>query len=272
MIGKEDRLGTLDGKVAVITGSGRGIGKEVARVFIRQGANVVINDVDEAVAVEAVKELGSESGRAVYCIADIRSIEEAQKLMKKAQDEFGKLDILVNNAGLARDTLAGRMSAEQWQLVIDINLTGAFNCIRAASKYMMKKGHGGRVINVSSVVGLAGNAGQLNYAASKAGIIGMTKTLAKEWMRYGVTVNAVAFGGVDTRFTAVKDTAEEAFGEKTGVPAKAREGMVERMETQTIFGGMTTPEQAAQCIYLLALPEAEFITGNVLNATGGLYM
>ncbi len=269
---KEDKLGRLEGKVAVITGSGRGIGKETARLFAREGASVVINDVDEAVAREAVKEIESEGGKASYCVADIRSLEEAQKLMNTAVEKFGKIDILVNNAGIARDTLAGRMSEEQWRLVIDINLTGAFNCIRAVSRHMMKKNHNGRVINISSVVGLSGNAGQLNYAASKAGIIGMTKTLAKEWMRYGVTVNAVAFGGVDTRFTAVKDTSEEAFGEKTGVPAKAREGMVERMETQTIFGGMTTPEQAAQCIYLLALPEAEFITGNVLNATGGLYM
>jgi len=265
-------MGRLEGRVAVVTGSGRGIGKETARIFAREGASVVINDVDETVASEAVKDIEAAGGKATYCVADIRQLEEAKKLMKTAVDEFGKLDILVNNAGLARDNLAGRMSEEQWQLVIDINLTGAFNCIRAASKYMMKKGHGGRVINISSVVGLAGNMGQINYAASKAGIIGMTKTLAKEWMRYGVTVNAVAFGGVDTRFTAVKDTSEEAFGEKTGIPGKAREGMVERMETQTIFGGMTTPEQAAQCIYLLALPEAEFVTGNVLNATGGLYM
>ena len=265
-------MGRLEGKVAVITGSGRGIGKETARIFAREGASVIINDVDEAVAAEAVKDLESEGGTAAYCIADIRSLAEAQKLMNTAVEKFGKLDILVNNAGLARDTLAGGMSEEQWQLVIDINLTGTFNCIRAASKHMMKKGHNGRVINISSVVGLAGNMGQINYAASKAGIIGMTKTLAREWMRYGVTVNAVAFGGVDTRFTAVKDASEQAFGEKTGIPEKAREGMVERMETQTIFGGMTTPEQAAQCIYLLTLPEAEFITGNVLNATGGLYL
>lgn len=265
-------MGRLEGKVAVITGSGRGIGKETARLFMQERAAVVINDVDESVAANAVKELEAGGGKVAYCVADIRFLDQAQKLMDTAVEKFGKLDILVNNAGIARDALAGRMSEEQWKLVIDINLTGAFNCVRAASKYMMKKGHNGRVINLSSVVGLAGNPGQVNYAASKAGLIGMTKTLAREWMRYGVTVNAVAFGGVDTRFTAVKDTSEEAFGEKTGIPAKAREGMVERMETQTIFGGMTTPEQAAQCILLLALDEASYITGNVLNATGGLYL
>lgn len=265
-------MGRLDGKVAVVTGSGRGIGKETARLLAKEGAAVVINDVAESVAAATAKELADEGGKAIPCVADIRFLDQAQKLMDTAVREFGKLDILINNAGIARDGLAGRMSEDQWKLVIDINLTGSFNCIRAAGKYMMKKGHNGRVINLSSVVGLAGNAGQINYAAAKAGLIGMTKTLAREWMRYGVTVNAVAFGGVDTRFTAVKDSSEEAFGEKTGIPEKAREGMVERMETQTIFGGMTTPEQAAKCIVLLTFDEAAYITGNVLNATGGLYM
>ncbi len=265
-------MGRLDGKVAVITGSGRGIGKATAMLFTQEGAGVIINDVDEEVASEAVRDIRAAGGTAEACVADIRKLEDAQKLMNTAVEKFGRLDILVNNAGIARDSLAGRMSEEQWNLVIDINLTGAFNCIRAAARHMMKKKHNGRIINISSVVGLTGNPGQLNYAASKAGIIGMTKTLAREWMRYGITVNAVAFGGVDTRFTAVKDTSEEAFGEKTGIPDKARDGMVERMETMTIYGGMTTPEQAARCIFLLAQDEAAYITGNVLNATGGLYM
>ncbi len=152
-------MGTLEGKVAVITGSGRGIGKETAMRFAREGASVVINDVDEAVASEAVKDIEAVGGKATYCIADIRQLAEAQKLMNTAVEKFGRMDILVNNAGLARDNLAGRMTEEQWNLVIDINLTGSFNCIRAASKYMMKKGHGGRVINISSVVGMAGNMG-----------------------------------------------------------------------------------------------------------------
>jgi 3-oxoacyl-[acyl-carrier protein] reductase len=164
------------------------------------------------------------------------------------------------------------MTDEQWDLCIDINLKGAFNCIRAASRQMMKKGHNGRVINISSIVGLAGNPGQINYSAAKSGIIGLTKTLAREWMRYGVTCNAVAFGGVDTRFLAEKEESEEFLGEKVGIPKKAREAMVTQMETQTLAGGMLGSENAAKCVLLLALDEAAFITGNVLNATAGLYM
>ena len=138
-------MGRLDGKVAVITGSGRGIGKETAMLFALEGASVIINDVEEAVAAEAVKEIQAAGGKAAYCVADIRQLEEAQKLMSTAAETFGRVDILVNNAGIARDNLAGRMTEDQWNLVIDINLTGAFNCIRAASKHMMKKGHNGRV-------------------------------------------------------------------------------------------------------------------------------
>jgi len=265
-------MGRLDGKTAVITGSGRGIGKAIATLFAREGASVVINDIDEAVALATATEIEAIGGKAVICVGDIRQPEEAKKLMDTAVQSFGKLDILVNNAGIARDNLASRMTDEQWDLVIDINLKGTFNCIRAASRHMMKKGHNGRVINVSSIVGLTGNPGQINYSASKSGVIGITKTLAREWMRYGVTCNAVAFGGVETRFTAAKDAGEEFLGEKTGIPQKSREAMVQQMESQTIGGGMMTPEDAAKCVLLLALDEASWITGNVLNATGGLYM
>jgi 3-oxoacyl-[acyl-carrier protein] reductase len=265
-------VGKIDGKVAVITGSGRGIGKAIAALFAQEGASVVINDIDETVAQGAAKEIENAGGKVAVCVADVRQPEEARKLIDTAVQKFGKLDILVNNAGIARDNLASRMTDEQWDLCIDINLKGTFNCIRAASRHMMKKGHNGRVINISSIVGLTGNPGQINYAASKAGIIGITKTLAREWMRYGVTCNAVAFAGVETRFTAAKDNAEEFLGEKTGIPQKSREAMVQQMENQTIGGGMMTPEDAAKCVLLLALDEASWITGNVLNATGGLYM
>jgi 3-oxoacyl-[acyl-carrier protein] reductase len=265
-------VGKIDGKVAVITGSGRGIGKAIAALFAQEGASVVINDIDEAVALHTAREIESGGGKATVCVADVRQPEEARNLIDTAVQKFGKLDILVNNAGIARDNLASRMTDEQWDLCIDINLKGTFNCIRAASRHMMKKGHNGRVINISSIVGLTGNPGQINYAASKAGIIGITKTLAREWMRYGVTCNAVAFAGVETRFTAAKDNAEEFLGEKTGIPQKSREAMVQQMENQTIGGGMMTPEDAAKCVLLLALDEASWITGNVLNATGGLYM
>ena len=265
-------MGRLDDKVAVITGSGRGIGNAIAMLFSREGACVVINDIDEAVALETARGIEAGGGQAVVCVADIRKPEEARKLMDTAVGKFGKLDILVNNAGVARDALAGRMTEEQWDLCLDINLKGAFNCIRAASRHMMKKGHNGRVINISSIVGLMGNPGQINYSAAKAGIIGLTKTLAKEWMRYGITCNAVAFGGVDTRFLADKETSEEFLGEKVGIPKRAREVMVQQMQAQTLVDGMLSPEDAAKSVLLLALDEAGFVTGNVLNATAGLYM
>ena len=259
-------MGTLEGKVAVVTGSGRGIGKETARIFAHEGAKVVINDVEKEVAAGTVRGIEEEGGTAISCIADIRSLEEAQKLMNTAVDEFGRLDILVNNAGLARDTLAGRMSPEQWQLVIDINLTGAFNCIRAASKYMMKKNHNGRVINVSSVVGLAGNMGQINYAAAKAGLIGLTKEVAKEWLKYGITCNAVAYGAVDTRLTQEKEQAEEVMGEKVGISKEVRDAVSKQI------GKWMTPEEAAKPILFLASEDATYITGHVLNVTAGWYM
>lgn len=265
-------MGRLDGKVAVITGSARGIGKAIALLFAREGASVVVNGVTEPLVLETAREIEAAGGKVAYCIADVRYPDQAQKVIQTAIEKFGKIDILVNNAGIARDNVAGRMTEEQWDLCIDTNLKGTFNCIRAASRCMMKRGHNGRVINISSVVGLAGNPGQINYAASKAGIIGLTKTLAKEWMRYGVTCNAVAFAGVETRFTQARETSEEYMGEKMGVPQKARDAIVEQMANQTIFGGMMTPEQAAQCVLLLALDEASCITGNVLNATGGLYL
>ena len=265
-------MGRLEGKVAVITGSGRGIGKAIAMQMAQEGASVIINDIDEAVATEAVKDIEAAGGKVAMCVADIRHLAEAKKLMNTAAEKFGRLDILVNNAGIARDNITSRMTDEQWDLCIDINLKGAFNCIRAASKHMMKKGHNGRVINISSIVGLTGNPGQINYSAAKSGIIGMTKTLAREWMRYGITCNAVAFAGVETRFTAAKDEAEEFMGEKTGIPQKARESMVQQMQNQTVGGRMMTPDDAARCVLLLALDEASLITGNVLNATGGMYM
>lgn len=265
-------MGRLDGKVAVITGSGRGIGKAVAALLASEGAAVMVNDIDAAVAEQAAREIAGSGGKAAACVADIRNPEEARKLMDTAVEKFGKLDILINNAGIARDNLVSRMTDEQWDLCIDINLTGTFNCIRAASKYMMKKGHNGRVINISSFTGMAGNPGQINYAAAKAGVIGMTKTLAKEWLRYGITCNAVAFGGVETRFTAARENGEEFLGEKLGIPQKAREAMMQQMESLTIGGRMMPPEDAAKCVLLFALDEASWITGNVLNATGGLYI
>ncbi len=260
-------MGKLDGKVAVITGSGRGIGKAIAILFAREGATVVINDIDIAPAQETVTEIQAFGGKTAVCVADITKAEESQKLMDTAGEKFGKLDILVNNAGITRDALIPRMTDAGWDTCININLKGTFNCIRAASKYMMKDGHNGRIINVTSVAGLMGNVGQINYSAAKAGIIGLTKTVAKEWASYGITCNAIAYGFVDTRLTREKETGEEVMGKKVGIPKKIRDMMI-----MQLAGKVMTPEDAAKPVLFLASEDAAFITGNVLNVTAGLYM
>lgn len=260
-------MGKLDGKVAVITGSGRGIGKAIATLFAREGAAIVINDIDEAPAQETATEIEALGGKAAVCVADITKAEEAQKLIDTAGEKFGKLDILVNNAGITRDALIPKMTDAEWDTCININLKGTFNCIRAASKYMMKDGHRGRIINVMSVAGLMGNVGQINYAAAKAGIMGLTKTVAREWMRYGITCNAIAYGFVDTRLTKEKETGEEVMGEKVGIPKKIRDVML-----MQLGGKAMTPEDAAKPVLFLASDDAAFITGHILNVTAGLYM
>ncbi|MFA4836976.1 MAG: SDR family NAD(P)-dependent oxidoreductase [Dehalococcoidia bacterium] len=255
-------MGKLDGKVAVITGSGRGIGKATAQLFAREGAAVVINDVDEAVAAQTAKEIESAGGKVTYCVANISKGEDAQKLMDTAAKKFGKLDILVNCAGITRDAPIHKMTDDQWNMVVDISLKGTFNCIRAAAKYMRVEGHNGRIINVSSLAGVKGSATQANYASAKGGIISLTKVVAHEWERFGVTCNCVAYGMVDTRLTKAREGQnEEVAGEKLGVPEKAREALLERMG-----GKIMSPEEAAAPILYFAQPESWCINGNCLQA------
>lgn len=260
-------MGKLDDKVAVITGSGRGIGKAIAILFAKEGAAVVVNDIDAAPAQETVTEIQSFGGKVVACVADITKAEEAQKLIDTAGERFGELDILVNNAGITRDALIPRMTDAEWDTCININLKGTFNCIRAASRYMMKEGHNGRIINITSVAGLMGNVGQINYSAAKAGIVGLTKTVAKEWARYGITCNAVAYGFVDTRLTREKETGEVVMGEKVGIPKKIRDVII-----MQLAGKVMTPDDAAKPVLFLASEDAAFVTGNVLNVSAGMYM
>ncbi|MDY6911300.1 MAG: SDR family NAD(P)-dependent oxidoreductase [Chloroflexota bacterium] len=258
-------MGRLEDKVAVITGSGRGIGKAMAVIFASEGASIVVSDIDEAPAVEAVKEIEAAGGKATYCLADVRNPKETKKLMDTAAEKFGKLDILVNNAGIIRDAMIHKMTDLEWDLCLDIHLRGAFNCIRAAAPYMMKREHGGRIVNVSSVAGLMGNPGQINYSAAKGGIISLTKTVAKEWKRFKITCNAVAYGGVDTRLTGEKETGDEVFGEKIGIPKKMRDAYINQLTWMT-------PEQAAKPVLFLVSDDSAFITGHVLNITDGWYM
>ncbi|MDX9786329.1 MAG: SDR family NAD(P)-dependent oxidoreductase [Desulfobacterales bacterium] len=258
-------MGKLDNKVAVITGSGRGIGKATAELFVKEGCAVVINDVDESAAVETVNALDAAGGKACHCIGDVTQPDDCRKLMDTAAEKFGKLDILVNLAGINRDNMIHKMTDQQWDMAVDISLKGTFNCIRAAAKYMRVAGHNGRIINISSMSGLRGNPGQANYAAAKGGIISLTKVVAHEWERFGVTCNCIAYGMVDTRLTRVRESQDESVdGERVGLPQKARDAVMEKYH-----GRIMQPEDAAYPILYFALPESWCINGNCLQAAMG---
>lgn len=259
-------MGKLDGKVAVITGAARGIGEADALLFANEGAAVLVSDIDEALLKEVVKKIKGAGRKAEACAGDVTKLEDCQKVMDMAAQKFGKIDILVNNAGLTRDALIHKMTDAQWDLCVDISLKGTFNCIRAASQYMMKEGHNGRIVNVASVAGLMGNVGQINYSAAKAGLVGLTKTVAREWARFGITCNVVAYGFVDTRLTREKETQqEEVGGELVGIPKKVRDMVLLQAKPMT-------PEDAAKPVLFLASDDAAFITGQTLNVSSGMYM
>lgn len=245
----------LKDRVAVVTGGSRGIGRGIALKLAAEGAKVVVNYRASAAAADEVVALIQESGgEAVAVQADVSVMSEAQKLIKEASRTFGRLDILVNNAGTTRDMLIMLMKEEDWDLVLNTNLKSAFNCSKAAVRIMMKQRYG-RIVNITSVSGLAGQAGQTNYSASKAGLIGFTKSLAKEVGPRKVTVNAVAPGFVDTALTAVLD-----------------DDMKRLAVEMTPLGRFGTPEDMANAVAFLASDEAGFITGQILSVDGGLVM
>ena len=243
----------LADKVAVVTGSSRGIGRAIALQLAKGGAKMVINyRADEAAALEVVEQVKAGGGEAIAVQADVSQVAEAEALIDAAKQVFGRIDILVNNAGTTRDTLLMRMTEEEWDLVIDTNLKGTFNCIKAVSRQMMRQRYG-RIVNITSVAGIAGNAGQANYASAKAGIIGLTKTVAKELGSRGITCNAVAPGLVPTDLTA-------------SLPQNFCDLAIER----TPLGRMGTPEDMAAAVAFFASDDAGFVTGQVLAVDGGL--
>jgi 3-oxoacyl-[acyl-carrier protein] reductase len=244
----------LQGKVAIITGASRGIGRAIALELATQGASIVVNYASSSGAADTVvAEINASGGQAIALKADVSKVEEVEALFNATMEKFGRLDILVNNAGITRDTLLLRMKPEDWQAVIDLNLTGVFLCTRSASKIMLKQ-RSGRIINISSVAGQMGNPGQANYSAAKAGVIGFTKTIAKELASRGITVNAVAPGFIATDMTSKLSNTEDIL---KFIP----------------LGRYGQPEEIAGMVrFLAADPAAAYITGQVFNVDGGMVM
>jgi 3-oxoacyl-[acyl-carrier protein] reductase len=271
----------LVGKSAIITGSGRGIGRSIAKLFAEHGASVVINDIDREVAETAAKEINDASGRAVVCAGSVTDPEFPDKLVKTAAENFGRLDIIVNNAGYTWDAVIQNMTDEQWYAMLDVHLTAPFRIIRAATPYMREAAkqeiaEGRRVqrkiINVSSTSGVAGNAGQVNYSAGKMGIVGVTKTMAKEWGRFNINVNAVAYGFIETRLTQAKERQEKIQVEGKEVELGIPEAMRQMAKSFIPLGRPGSADEAAGPVLFLASPLADYVTGHVLLVTGGSYL
>ncbi len=241
----------LKDKTVIVTGGAKGIGKAVALAFAKEGANVVVNYRSTA-PDDTVKAIEAEGVRCLAVQADVSSFEESEKLVEAAKEAFGSVDVVVNNAGITRDTLLMRMSEEDFDAVIDTNLKGCFNMVKHASKVMLKQ-KSGTIINMSSVIGLIGNAGQANYAAAKAGIIGITKSTAKELAARGITCNAIAPGFIETDMTAV-------------LSDKVKEGILANIPLKR----MGKPEEIAETAVFLA--KAKYITGQVITVDGGMVM
>ncbi|MBF6547139.1 SDR family NAD(P)-dependent oxidoreductase [Nocardia brasiliensis] len=273
-------MGTLDGKVAIVSGSGRGIGREIALKLAREGARVVVNDLDPEPAKQTLAAIEAAGGQAVSCIGSVTEEGFAERFVQTAVDEFGGLDIIVNNAGYTWDSVIQKMTDEQWDAILDVHLKAPFRILRAAQPVIAAAAKRAKeagepvpcrkVVNISSLAGTGGNAGQANYSSGKAGIIGLTKALSKEWGRYNVTVNAVAFGLIKTRLTEAPagtgGTIDVAGKEiKVGV----NPNLLAAMEQMVPLGRGGTPEEAAGAVYLFCIPESDYVSGQTLVCGGG---
>ncbi|MGW5452745.1 SDR family NAD(P)-dependent oxidoreductase [Nocardia sp. NPDC003979] len=273
-------MSSLAGKSAIISGSGRGIGAAIAHKLAAHGARVVVNDLDAAAAEQTVSEIRAAGGTAVACAGNITETGFADRFVTTAVREFGGLDIIVNNAGYTWDGVVQKVSDEQWDAILDVHLKAPFQILRAAQPVIsaaakQEKADGvavtRKVVNISSLAGLHGNAGQINYSAAKAGILGVTKAMAKEWGRYRVTVNAVAFGLIKTRLTesaADGDATIDIDGRELKVGVNPM--ILQAAQHIAPLGRLGTPEEAAGAVYLLCLPESDYVTGEVLACSGGL--
>lgn len=269
----------LEGKVALVTGSGRGIGRSIALKLASEGARMVVNDVDAGPAQETAQAIREAGGQAAVCVGSVTAADFAERYVGTALGEYEGLDIIVNNAGYTWDNVIQKMSDEQWYAMLDCHLTAPFRILRAAQPVIRSlskaEAEAGKrvvrkVVNISSVAGLFGNAGQTNYSTAKAGIVGMTQTLAKEWGRMNVTVNCVAYGFIQTRLTA------SAAGESTAridgreIKVGVNPDLLAMMEKSIPLGRGGTPDEAAGAVYLFCIPESDYVSGQTLMCSGGL--
>ncbi|ODU07480.1 MAG: 3-oxoacyl-ACP reductase [Pseudonocardia sp. SCN 72-86] len=276
-------MSKLDGKVALVTGSGRGIGAEIARKLAAEGAAVVVNDLDDAPAKETVAAIEATGGRAVACVGSVTDDGFAERFVQTGVDAYGGLDIVVNNAGYTWDAVVQKMSDEQWDAILDVHLKAPFRILRAAQPVisgLVKAARAAgeevpcrKIVNISSIAGLGGNAGQANYAAAKAGVTGLTKAVAKEWGRYNVTVNTVAFGLIGTRLT------ETPAGGDGTIDVQGREikvgvnpDLLVAMERMIPLGRKGTAAEAAGAVALFCYPESDYVSAQTVICGGGLML
>jgi 3-oxoacyl-[acyl-carrier protein] reductase len=274
--------GKLDGKVALVSGSGRGIGRCIALKLAREGARVVVNDIDREPAQETVAAIEAAGGEAVACVGSVTAPDFADRFVNTAVSRFKGLDIVVNNAGFTWDNVIQKLTDEQWYAMLDVHMTAPFRILRAAAAFIRQaskaEAEAGRevfrkVVNSSSLAGVGGNAGQANYSAAKAGVVGLTLALAKEWGRYKVNVNCVAFGLIHTRLT------DGAAGQGATIDVDGRQiqvgvnpDLLQALERMVPLGRGGTPEEAAGAVYLLCTPESDYISGQTLVCGGGFIM
>ena len=270
----------LAGKTALVSGSGRGIGRAIALKLASEGARIVVNDLDADPAMDTVEAIRALGGEAVACVGSVGAPDFADRFIGTAVEHFQGIDIIVNNAGYTWDNVVQKMTDEQWYAMLDVHLTAPFRILRAAQPVIRSlakaDGEAGvrnvrKVVNISSVAGLFGNAGQANYSTAKAGITGLTRTLAKEWGRLSTTVNCVAYGFIKTRLTeATADASQTAMIEGRSIKVGVNPDLMAMMERSIPLGRGGEPEEAAGAVYLFCIPESDYVSGEVLLCSGGL--